>query len=293
MFDVERVRFYATVTKHSFVKPGDYNYIHARFCRATGLHTEFFWQAAQAVEKYLKAAIVANGASSHGYSHNTGKLLDDLNGILGDLGIHDLSKPEPLNAELWTNNPLPKIMGKLEAFGDPANRYGLTSYQNDGWDIFVLDKLVWELRRRSVGIKWIIGTDWIDETIPEMNGQTIGHVISNRPDYQPRPITIPKVDFGIMGSNFEDALHSWNLTFKRNPEDIEKDPPRSIAVKIGGFGNSVLPMYIARAEIHAKVSKESAAEVAYRIQWILDNIQFGKDMKKEINDILTAVKAHM
>ncbi|WP_156929512.1 HEPN domain-containing protein [Paracoccus sp. J55] len=292
MFEIDRIRFYASVTKHSFVKPGDYNYIHARFCRATGLHTEFFWQSAQAVEKYLKAAIVANGATSHGYSHKLGKLLTNLNAILGDLGVHSLEKPEELNPDLWTDQPLPKMMEKLETFGDPANRYGLTSYQNDGWDIFVLDKLVWELRRRSVGMSWVIGTDWMDESIPDLNGKTIGYVISNRKDYQPRPITIPKVDFSVMGVNFEDALYSWNLNFKRNSEDISKNPPRSISVRHGGFGNSILPMYLDRAELHAKSSKEDAAEVAYRIQWILQNIQFSNDMQNWIKGILEKVVLH-
>lgn len=292
MFDIDRVKFYASVTKHSFVKPGDYNYIHARFCRATGLHTEFYWQAAQAIEKYLKAALVANGGKSD-YGHRIGDMLVDLNGTLGEHGVNDLSKPDKLNSELWTDKPLERMMWKLAEFGDPNSRYGLTSYQNDGWDIFVFDKLVWEIRRRSVGMKWVIGTDWIDETIPEFNGQSLGSVIMSRPDYQARPITIPKVDFSTIGQSFDDALHSWNLMFQRNPEDISKAPPRTVAARIGGFGNSVLPMYLSMAEKSAQSDKAKAAEVAFRIEWILDKIYFPKGMRKEIEEILAKVKVHI
>jgi hypothetical protein len=51
------------VIYESFVVPGDQDFLMARLLAQKGLHRGFYWAAAQAAEKYLKAFLLMNGVS--------------------------------------------------------------------------------------------------------------------------------------------------------------------------------------------------------------------------------------
>jgi len=58
------------VIYESFVVPGDQDYLMSRLLAQKGLPREFYWAAAQAIEKYLKAFLLINGESNgtnHGF----------------------------------------------------------------------------------------------------------------------------------------------------------------------------------------------------------------------------------
>ena len=67
------------------VRPADENYMTARFFLLNGIYNEFTWQAAHALEKYIKAALVLNGISIRNYSHNITKSYADLKKLASDL----------------------------------------------------------------------------------------------------------------------------------------------------------------------------------------------------------------
>ena len=50
-----------SIVTSMFVDPGDENYVMARIAYHGGLYQDFFWNAAQATEKYLKASLLLNG----------------------------------------------------------------------------------------------------------------------------------------------------------------------------------------------------------------------------------------
>lgn len=79
------------------VKPADDNYILARWMLINGFYPEYFWQAAQAIEKYLKAGVLLNERSTKTHGHDLIKLNIDHAEIFGSLMPIDFIKPTNLN----------------------------------------------------------------------------------------------------------------------------------------------------------------------------------------------------
>ena len=52
------------VVTQMFVDTADQNYLIARWAYHRGLFLDFFWNACQALEKYLKASLLLNGKSA-------------------------------------------------------------------------------------------------------------------------------------------------------------------------------------------------------------------------------------
>ena len=70
MFDTPLNHFQSVCAGSFFIAPADQNYFLARFSKFTDLGNEFWWQALQAVEKYLKAGLVLNKVSVKSFNHS-------------------------------------------------------------------------------------------------------------------------------------------------------------------------------------------------------------------------------
>lgn len=282
MFDTSLNHFKSVFAHNFFVVPADRNYFLARFARIYGMHEEFWWQSLQAIEKYLKAGLVLNGVSvKDGFRHDIDKLWQQHLVTFGNCAVRSLSKPQRLDDRFWRGRPLERFIARINSMGHPDSRYGLVSYDNSEEDIFMLDQLVFGLRRRTIGLDWVVGADWEDEDLRENYGKTYRDVIELCPHNQIRQTKIPKGDFKVIGANLENAWYNWNFAFSRESEDREKPAPATVAPVIAGFGRSYL--YLLWENLQKTTITQPVSE---QIEWLLSYIKLGKESEVAIRDKL-------
>jgi hypothetical protein len=282
MFDTNLNHFKSVFAHKFFVAPADQNYFLARFTKIYGMHEEFWWQSLQAIEKLLKAGLILNGISvKKGYGHDIEKLWDMHLETFGGLAVDTLLKPEKLTDRLWGDRPLRRFILRVNRMGHPDSRYGLVSYSNSEDDIFKLDQLVCELRRRTIGLDWIVGENWKDECLLKFDGQPYRNVIEQLPSHQIRKMKIPKGGFETVGADLEDIHYSWNFAFPRAAKDHEKQAPASVAPAVAGFGNSYLHL------LWESLNETAIAHAAQEhVRWLLDNVFVGREAEKEFRKFL-------
>ncbi len=284
MFDTSLNHFKSVFAHNFFIAPADQNYFLARFAKIYGMNEEFWWQSLQAIEKLLKAGLVLNGIPvKNKYGHNIEKLWSKHIEIFGDLAVNNLSKPEGLDDRFWNEKPLKDFISRVNRMGHPDSRYGLVSYSNSKDDIFKLDQLFSEVRRRTIGLNWIVGEDWEDKCLSAFEGQPYRNVIDQMPSYQIRAIKVPDGNFETVGAELKDILYSWNFAFQRTAIDLEKKAPPSVAPVIGGFGNSYLHL------LCESLNKPPITELAEKqVMWLLENVLVGRNVEAKFRKILEA-----
>jgi len=116
------------VIYESFVVTADQDYLTARLLAKSGLYRAFYWAAAQAIEKYLKAFLLLHGESVIDVTHNVTVLYEKaciLDTSLQSITIepHDLlSIPEYARDYLKVFSTI-DFLRDINKFGRPDNRY--------------------------------------------------------------------------------------------------------------------------------------------------------------------------
>lgn len=288
MFDTPLNHFKSVFAHKFFVVPSDRNYFFARFAKTYGINEEFWWQALQTIEKLLKAGLVLNGVSvKSGYGHDIEKLWNKHKEVFGNLAVTHLTRPDKLAEKFWTNQPLEKLIARMNQMGHSDSRYGLLSYSNNSDDMFKFDQLAFELRRRTIGLNWTIGGDFPDAELTEFYGQPYRNVIAQRPEHQIRSMKSPTGSIEVMGAELEDVIHSWNFSYFRSDADLNRPPPPTVASVMPGLGNSHL--YLLWNSLNGGKVTEPARE---QVEWLLRNIQIGRDAENEFKRILEADRAN-
>ncbi|WP_321333018.1 hypothetical protein [Breoghania sp.] len=288
MFDIPLNHFKSAFAYEFFIAPSDRNYFFARFAKIYGIDEEFWWQAQQTIEKLFKAGLILNGVSvKNGYNHDIEKLWSKHKKIFGDLAVTNLRKPHELDACYWTDLPVESFIARVNQMGHPDSRYGLLSYSNHEDDLFKFDQLSFELRRRTVGLDWIVGDDFPDDRLAEFYGQPYRNVIVQRPEHQIRSMKTPKGSITVTGEDLEDVIHSWNFPYSRNDADWKRPAPPSVAPKIPGFGNSYL--YLLWNKLKDIELTELAIE---QVEWLLGSIKIGRDAEEEFKKLIRMAPSH-
>lgn len=282
MFDINLNHFKSVFAHKFFVAPADRNYFLARFAKIYGMHEEFWWQSLQAIEKLLKAGLVLNGHSvKQGYGHDIEALWKSHLDIFGECAVRGLLKPEKMSADLWQDRSLEYFISSVNQMGQPDSRYGLVSYSNSKDDIFKLDQLICELRRRTIGLDWIVGKDCQDECLLKFYGQPYRNVIEQLPNHQIRQMKIPEGEFETVGTGLEDIHYSWNFAFPRAVEDLEKRAPASVVPAFAGAGNSYL--FLLWEELKKNPTNSATKK---KVRWLLENVQVGREAGKNFKSLL-------
>lgn len=144
--------------EQAFTMPADQNYLVARIAFNRSLIFDGYWAAAQATEKYLKAALLLNGYDAFA-GHKLTSLFDKLKSNVPLAVIHDEFSPLPVSKTLqkigfnWGNNSIRYFVSHLEVFGSPDNRYGRNGYHFDFYVLPKLDQLIYFLRRNCRPLK--------------------------------------------------------------------------------------------------------------------------------------------
>lgn len=133
-----------------FTHPADTDYVSARFFYLTQCNRAFFWPALQCLEKYLKANLLHYGASAKGYSHNLGKLaneLDNHSDVLKNLTLNPDSRHASIFVDVPWGSDKPKVfIDAIHEYGDASNRYNYFGAEIEASYLPKLDQLVYALR---------------------------------------------------------------------------------------------------------------------------------------------------
>lgn len=136
-----------------FINTADEDYVMARFLFLNQLYRQFFWSAAQSLEKYFKAVLLVQGCSARGYKHDLVKLYADVNRCVGGAIPDNLSPPTQVKlfsdaswGNLWGDSSTEKYLCHICENGDPSNRYDYFGIEQDFGDLYKLDQVVLALR---------------------------------------------------------------------------------------------------------------------------------------------------
>lgn len=284
-------KFKLAAANNFFVTPADYNYAHARFCRILGLHKEFSWQCLQALEKYFKAGLILNNVPVMGFSHDLPRLLQRHRKVYENFSIANPVRPEKLNEQLWDSRTLDEMIEWIHYFGHPDSRYGLRSYVNKPGDLFLLDEIVFELRRRIGRLNSVIGVDVYtggetkDDVLERCRGEKFSYLIDAYPKYQLLGMKVPPGQFPESIGSLEDALYRWNFPWARDEADLEQRAPKTVSAQFGGFGNSMLYM-LQQAIQKNNRSQEERIAMHRKMEWLFTHVPLGSGVANELRKLM-------
>jgi len=266
-----------SIVNDLFISTADRNYVVARWCFFQGVYRDFYWNSLHACEKYLKASLLLNGRSAvenqdGNFQHDIERLFTEVLEFSDDLFPHTLICPSKLNRRPWRNELLKDFVSRLNRQGDPNNRYAYFSIHQRKDDLFKLDGLVFLLRRLTLNLEGV----YFDRS--GNNDVTNRMMLANNPLYMPRKIesNLPKLSRGESENELHNTLHRLNFAFERRPEDLEGSWPGMYSE------NSVLYRLAGEALTNSSIAKNN--EKAASIEWMLENIYFSKDVKKELKE---------
>ncbi|MDT6939823.1 hypothetical protein RI570_06655 [Brucella pseudogrignonensis] len=258
---------------HSFfAQPADTNYLLARYTKINFIFSEFYWQSAQAIEKYLKAGLILNGHSSKKLQHDLTNIWGSYKRTYKRCPVPEFEKPVQLNSDLWDSGSLDDFINRINKYGDIDCRYGLVSYDTFPTDLFKLDALIFELKRRVVGLNWLVGKDWdVDLDIRDYEGMKYSHLIQSKKEYIGTEFEPLKKGNNGTALDIRDSYYSWNFTLQ--PEKTQFPPaPKSISSPIGHMKNTALQMLW-----NSIIKAESPTDYAKKVEWILNNVKMKSD----------------
>ena len=250
---------------------------------ANEFYPENFWQAAQAIEKYLKAGLVANGESAvvRGKSkdHSLIAVRSRHRSIFNNFTDFTLEKPSGLADCFWSEETLDQFLLRLDTIGSPDSRYGLMGWTTRPGDLFKLDQVVWAFRRLAVQLDATIPMEWLpDPKWASLEGLTCRKAIELAPlfsFYGPMKELEQKVGFSPESRG--ELLHAWNFSFWRASSDFQRSPTPSVAMSVGGFKNSFLVDCVREAKREGPLDPI----LCDGLRWMIKNIRLPNIMFNE------------
>ena len=277
------------IVQELFINTADDNYIAARWCFFERLNVDFFWLAVHALEKYMKAALLMNGRSGKSYRDNTGKsrlfshdieiLYKHVKLLASDLLPNRLEQPNKLDVDYWFDEAPEDFLQRIYGNGNPDNRYQIFGFQQFRENIFKLDTMVFALRRLCVPLDGYI----LDSKVTNLTNR-------DRLAKQPKQWKVSSTSklentiSGKRGGRMNKIL--LNLNFPFSPDDFPHDRIQGIMAS----QNPVLGRLILKPL--SQISSRDTANIAVELtNWVVDNIQVPKDVKKQIQDAKANCKA--
>ena len=168
------------VIYESFIVPADQDYLMSRLLAQKGLPRGFFWSAAQAIEKYLKAFLLMNGKGVKEFKgHPIKALFEAASKIDTSLADLDVLPHQNIQVEFGISHHLKKFaiqdfIDDLEKHGSADNRYNTFGVEYNTGHLCAMDSLSFQLRRN-------IGAIPIDESFKKLSPDLIQVFEKNNP----------------------------------------------------------------------------------------------------------------
>ncbi len=271
------------IVTNMFVDPGDDNYVMARIAYHSGLYQDFFWNAAQAAEKYLKASLLLNGETlvkSNGHNkfgHNLVRLFRKVESYAGEFFPDSLTKPSQLGDVHWREETPQKFVERLNAAGDPSARYNVHGYSKQWEDLCHLDQYLWAARRVAFQLDLIIAPRQL-RTNPDVP-QTVADHLRRSSNYTPRSVAsrLAKLTGPRSRAELRDAFFKGNFPFA--PQDYDHGP-----IFHGTAGSN--PVLYRRILAYVQDEGDVAAnpKIADLADWAASNIFLGDAIATQLRD---------
>ena len=141
----------------------DEDYLIARRSAQSKLSRPFYWNALQALEKYLKCILLLNDRSIDSYSHDLVKPWLVVKEVCGRL-LPDLICPPHYVNTRRTGISIPfelteQFLKRYEYLGHPNNRYRYYSTSHGDYDLHKFDEVCFRLRRVCFPLDMIPGSE--------------------------------------------------------------------------------------------------------------------------------------
>ena len=269
--------FKSIATYHFFVVPADTNYLLSRWMLANEFSPDDWWQAAQAIEKYLKGGLVANNKraieSRKGNGHDLVRLYERHAEVFDGLPNLILTQPPDWGSDYWYDDTVETFLARVQRNGDPNVRYGLLSWDHRRCDYSKLDQLVYFLRRRTGPLTCELTEDWqLAPNWQALKGDTIWAALEKEPQYSPYgPIEKLNEPLPFPGHSRGDILHLRNHAFRRADDDLAHAAPGYMGLTLGAAKNSLFSQWMP----HLKAPTLKPI-LGLGLRWVLDYVRLPK-----------------
>jgi HEPN domain len=261
-----------------FVRTADENYITARWCETNDLTTDFLWLALHALEKYMKAVLLANGQTSVGDGHDIVELYKKVKLFGCNLLPDTLPAPAGFNPAHWVDRSPDKFIADLLSNGNADNRYSIFGYSKQVEDIHMLDAMVFAIRRLICPL---------DESIFKRSG---GPKITHRERLTQNPKYLGHENMPLnhqisATKDSEKRTAALNRNFAFAPSDYQHVSMRySGSTRNPAIGYRVVEPLVSD-------SADTAKDAIAVAEWLLENVKIPNNEKMKINDAVTAARA--
>lgn len=272
-----------SIVTSMFVDPGDENYVMARIAYHGGLYQDFFWNAAQATEKYLKASLLLNGETliknngHNKFGHNLERLFRKVESYAGEFFPDTLTRPVELGDLHWRSETPQAFVARLNAAGDPSSRYNVHGYTKRWEDLCHLDQFLWAARRVAFRLDHVIVPERMRSN-PDIP-QTIADQLRRTLTFSPRSVTsrLAKLTGPRSRAELRDAFFKGNFLFA--PADYDHGTI---------FHGSSASNPVLYSRILAYVPEEGDvapnATIAELADWAASNIFLGEAIADQLRD---------
>lgn len=278
------------VVTSMFVDTADENYLMARLAYHSGLYQDFFWNAAQATEKYLKASLLLNGETlvknngHNKFGHSLVRLFRKVETYGADFFPGNLTKPSQLSDIHWKSETPRAFIERLNAAGDPSARYNVYGYTKRWEDLCHLDQFLWFARRLAFRLDTVIAPKALrsNPNVP----QTVADRLQRDLTYSPR--TLSSRLGKLTGPRSRDELRHgfFKGNFPFAPADYDHGP------MLHGSASSN-PVLYRRIFSHIPNEGTAAANptVADLAEWAASNIFFGPAVSEQLREAARCLRS--
>lgn len=261
----------SSIINELYFNTADETYIVARWCAIQMLSSDFIWNAIHALEKYMKAAILLNGGSAKQIGHNIELAYKELEKLTDGLLPTEIQKPKDLNLPYWQPTTPLNFIRKLMSSGGASVRYNERGYVQNDLDLFLLDELVFQIRRLCLRL----------DTAPykKFTPKTRREFLRDQPDLH--NVKNGKLEKIKRDKNASSELKqaAFNLNMRFSPEDFYHD-----GIRLGtSASNPALKRYMVEYLTSPKPENQKIGNAVR--DWYLKNNSVNKTLKTEILDI--------
>ena len=273
------------IVQRLFVDTADDNYITARWCFVEGLNVDYFWLAAHALEKYMKAVLLMNRRSGKHYYDESGKnrcfghdivrLYEHVQLLAEDLLPDTLEQPRSLEIHHWSDETPEAFLRRLYRDGNADNRYQIYGFVQRPDELFKLDMMIFAVRRLVIPLDaYFLGRKRKGKT-----NLTHREMLEKQPNEWTLSSTckLEKSASGKRGERLREVLLNLNLPFA--PDDFPHGTLRGMTTaQIPVLAHSILKPLERTPDSQAG---RLAAEVC---DWVIENIKLPHDVKQQLKD---------
>ncbi len=262
-----------------FIMPADGDYITARWAYENALFRNFYWMAAQAVEKYLKAMLLSIGETTKPYKHDIGcaydvlKERDNRKVLRTSINLPDTTA---MGRKHFDKKPIREFIDYISRLGSPNSRYGLSDINIGGPAIHALDQLCFDCRHyintynsHNVSLSKLFDVTVLPPMIPHKK-----EVWMLGTSLQLERLFLERYRVGET-IGLRKAFSNMNFSFFNERDEGERT--------FGGMSLKGAPLENHLVRFRSIDKSSSNQEIISQLkQWCLENISLSKDLKKKL-----------